>query len=384
MGMKIWDWIIVGGGIHGTYLAGLLKKYNLAGEMTILDPHHKLLSTWYEFTGRTAMKYLRSPGSHSLAESYTDLAAFARKAGRTKEFIEPYNRPSLSLFNHHSQRIIQKWGLDNHLTVDRVHNIQRKGDLFLLQGGKEYYSRRVILAMGIGEQPALPQGALSDPRCAHLFGQENPWPPAGAEKIALIGGGISGCQYALELADKGFQVTIYSQHPLKKGKFDGDPALVGPKLMEDYRLISDYRQRRAWLTRYRYPGTLPWDIYSRMEETLEKHTLDFIVKKLDSENWGDLAGFDRIIASTGFAKKPPGWRWLEPFAQKESLAVAPDGYPITDVYLQWMPGLYLTGPLSELETGTSALNIQGAHRSGIRILNHLLGGENIYRFKRLS
>ncbi|WP_028975314.1 NAD(P)-binding domain-containing protein [Spirochaeta cellobiosiphila] len=381
--MKQWDWIIVGAGMHGSYLGGLLRKYRPHDSLLIIDPHDSLLSVWNDFTSRTGMKFLRSPGSHSLSESYTDLSCYAKKKGRSDEFIEPYNRPSLSLFNDHCEHIISEYQLQDHFLQDEITFLDHDGEFFYLHSlnNNSYYSKNVILAMGISHTPSIPHWAEKLDNITHLFGSS--FSLADKNKVAIIGGGISGCQLAIKLAPHK-QVTLYNPTPLKERKFDGDPALVGPKLMEDYQKLDSYTERRQWLKKYRYPGTLPWDIFQEVNQCIQDGQVQLELCEINGSNYKELQSFDQVILSTGFEKKVPGQSWLQPFAEKHKLPTAPDGYPIPDKYARWMTGLYLTGPLSELEIGTSALNIQGAHRTGIRILNYLYNQNDIYKFRKPS
>ena len=50
-----------------------------------------------------------------------------------------------------------------------------------------------------------------------------------------------------------------------------------------------------------------------------------------------------------------------------SLPCASCGYPIVDESLRWHPGVYVSGPLAELELGPVSRNIAGARRAGDRI-----------------
>jgi hypothetical protein len=49
------------------------------------------------------------------------------------------------------------------------------------------------------------------------------------------------------------------------------------------------------------------------------------------------------------------------------LPLAPCGYPVLDQRLCWAPGLYVSGPLAELEIGPVAQNLLGARLAGERL-----------------
>ncbi|MBL8151238.1 MAG: hypothetical protein JNN15_15045, partial [Blastocatellia bacterium] len=44
------------------------------------------------------------------------------------------------------------------------------------------------------------------------------------------------------------------------------------------------------------------------------------------------------------------------------------GYPIVDRSLKWHPGIYVSGPLAELELGPTARNIIGARTAAEKLL----------------
>jgi hypothetical protein len=49
------------------------------------------------------------------------------------------------------------------------------------------------------------------------------------------------------------------------------------------------------------------------------------------------------------------------------LPIAPCGYPLVNSALCWTDGLYVLGPLAELEIGPVARNITGARQAAERI-----------------
>ena len=78
------EWLIIGGGIHGVHIAArLLGEANVAPErLCIVDPGARLLERWQSCTQRTGMTHLRSPAVHHL-----DLEPWSlrRYAGKTKQ-----------------------------------------------------------------------------------------------------------------------------------------------------------------------------------------------------------------------------------------------------------------------------------------------------------
>lgn len=74
------DWLIIGGGIHGTHLALVLtRRAGVAPErLRILDPHPTLLARWHACTANTGMTFLRSGAVHHLDLHPEALARFAK------------------------------------------------------------------------------------------------------------------------------------------------------------------------------------------------------------------------------------------------------------------------------------------------------------------
>ena len=124
---KIYDWLIIGGGIHGVHISIRILSEDKTKETSIriVDPNPYLLSNWKRQTLSTKMSYLRSPSVHHLAEDPFDLRKFAGKKPRNRigKFIQPYSRPKLKFFNRHCDYLIGKYNLDRLHIQDRVEQI---------------------------------------------------------------------------------------------------------------------------------------------------------------------------------------------------------------------------------------------------------------------
>jgi len=86
------DWLIVGGGIHGTHLALYLTQRRRVplDRLRILDPYPEPLALWEHHTANVGMTYLRSGHAHNLHYDPFSLITFARtQAGQPlAEFLE--------------------------------------------------------------------------------------------------------------------------------------------------------------------------------------------------------------------------------------------------------------------------------------------------------
>jgi hypothetical protein len=210
------------------------------------------------------------------------------------------------------------------------------------------------------------------------------------------------------------------RHPPRLHQFDSDPGWVGTNLGEFY-ADADYTRRRAVIQRARHRGSMPTDVARELQLAvthgllrlvqgeitraeaipsglrLEIHvdtipglaplSVDFgraqhaaplqhRVEVTNShsypapETWHlkpETLTADTLILATGLDPRRPGGDWLEAAIHAYGLPLAPDGYPIVDGRLCWAEGLYVSGPLAELEIGPVARNIIGARLAAERI-----------------
>jgi pyruvate/2-oxoglutarate dehydrogenase complex dihydrolipoamide dehydrogenase (E3) component len=197
----------------------------------------------------------------------------------------------------------------------------------------------------------------------------------------VVGGGITAAQTALALVHQ-YQsaVTLLMRHPVRVHHFDADPCWVGLDCLKAFHAERDYTRRREMISRARHRGSLPMDVARLLQAAV---TAGLLTRQLgavtqagsDEEGWIDLqldpdAGTisaDCLILATGFDSTRPGGDWLDRAIQDYDLPVANCGYPIVDHSLRWHPGLYVSGPLAELEVGPVSRNIIGAKLTGERI-----------------
>ncbi|NJO82744.1 MAG: FAD/NAD(P)-binding protein [Blastochloris sp.] len=154
------DWLIIGGGIHGTHLAlVLLGRGKVVSErLRVLDPHETLLARWNACTAATGMAYLRSTVVHHLALDPHDLWNYAKRRGmQPTHFRGPYRRPSLALFQEHSATQIAAYGLEQtHLRGQATGMQPVHGGWCVETDQGSLMAQRVILALSIGAQHRWP------------------------------------------------------------------------------------------------------------------------------------------------------------------------------------------------------------------------------------
>ena len=388
------DWLIVGGGIHGTHLSLFLtrRKQISPERVAILDPHAAPLTLWERHTTNTGMEFLRSSHAHNLHFDPFSLVTFARtRAGeKLARFVESYSRPSLELFQAHSAHLIERYQLDRLRIQGRALGLNRVGVGWRVEtadGGIE--ARNVIVAIGNTENPFWPEWALAlreaNAPVQHVFEdgfQRDKLPPW--EHAVVVGGGITAAQTAMTLAmQQPGTVTLLMRHASRIHHFDSDPVWIDGRQLEPFHSTDDYNQRRAIVAEARHRGSMPPDVARDLQTAVDgglmtvredaivgteyrpfidrKQTITF---QLGS---GNNLNSDCVILATGFSPKRPGGAWLDSAINEYNLPLAPDGYPIIDPSLCWAEGLYVSGPLAELEVGPVSRNFIGARLAAERI-----------------
>lgn len=384
------DWLIVGGGVHGTHVSHVLvNRAGVArGRVRVLDPQEHPLETFWRATDATGMRYLRSPGVHHVDLQPHALRQFAKKGvgRRLARFAYPYDRPGLELFRAHTEHVVREHGLGSLRERCRATAITRRGHGYRVETDRGTFdSRRVVLALGLGEQLCVPAWArpfAGDTRIDHIFSSTfSREAAASARSVAIVGGGISAAQLACALAAAGTVVTVVARHALRIHMFDSDPAWLGPNAMSGFSLIRDPRERRRLIVAARHRGSMPPEIASDLRRELRSARATWLEAqpvlaeatpggvRLRLDRAPHLLEVERVVLATGFEGHRPGGTLLgEEAIDRLGLRCAECGYPLVSPRLEWTSGLFVTGPLAELELGPTARNIAGARAAGDRLL----------------
>ena len=394
----MFSWTIVGGGPHGVILANALRRVALvpSDEISIVDEHPEPLADWNRRTSACGMRYLRSPGAHGLEPDFRAIAHTACATGQSlaERSVAPYHRPSLELFRAHAHTSTS--ALKPLWITGRVAAISRRTSHAIrisLADGRHLDSQNVILAVGANPNARLPDWAVdADPqRISHVY--DPTFDPDGihpAERVAVIGGGISAVQFALALAGRlETAPLVVSRRPLSVSQFDSDPCYIGPGCMEAF-LANSVERRRAVLQSARRPGTITPGIRDRFAAAVARgavlHRVASVQSTIRSANGVTLAAADesrvgpacdRVVCATGFESGLPAANLIDQiavaFGGERDLKRDTHGYPVLGDDLSWADGLYVTGKLAELELGPSAANLIGAHNAAKRIVSSLSG-----------
>lgn len=384
--MTDFDWVIIGGGIHGVHLgARLIAQAEVdASRIRIVDPGEQLLSSWRSNTAATGMKHLRSPSVHHLDIEPWSLLRFAGKSKNRPPglFAPPYDRPALDFFNRHCDWVIEKHGLSELHTRARARSCRLAANqvVIRLDHGEDLHAKRVILAMGSVDQPLMPDWAMDAQAgipMRHVFDPRGWGIPSEPATIAVVGAGISGAQIALRVAAQGHRVELISRHKFREHQFDSDPGWLGPKYMRGFSAQSCLAQRRSMITQARHRGSAPRDVLRCLKQAISRGEIRWHQDEVEGiglrepllhlASEGRLA-VDAVLLATGFCPRRPGGRLVDGLIAESGLACAPCGYPIVGPDLAWSSRVFVSGPLAELELGPTSRNIAGARRAGDRLV----------------
>lgn len=364
--MTDYDWLIIGGGPHGRFIAASIAAAAPSSSLAVADPK-PALAAWHARAAACGMRYLRSSNAHHLGARTDSLRRFARQAGYDDTHaLGYYRRPSLTLFNAHA---MTELGAPNHMPR-AVRRLIRRNDRWraVLDDGQTRTATRVVLATGPG-QPHRPAGFE---HAEHVFDADFELGEPGAATV-IVGGGITGAQLALRAAEAGHRPCWLTRHRPVQADFDADPCYAGPRCLRPF-AQTPLAQRTALLAEARQPGTLPPDIYSAITAALAAGTIawcrgeparlaDDSIRLAD----GRLLDATRVILATGFANRTARHSLLGRAIADFELATDGAGHLFTDTALAVAPGLHVAGRPASLQLGPMAGNIKGARLAGRRL-----------------
>jgi cation diffusion facilitator CzcD-associated flavoprotein CzcO len=386
----MYDWLIIGGGVHGCTISTYLIKHGIVHteKLCIIDPHSEPMARWKRNTDRISMPNLRSPSVHHIDVDPFSLQQFGKISEEQNHFYGRYKRPSLLLFNDHSDKVISETNLKKSWHRGLVENIVKQHDSWyvMTEVGETIKAKNVVIAISVNDQPLIPKWveelvAHNPERVHHIFDDKLPELSEMKAPMAIIGGGITAVHLAIKMSRKyPGEVTLIKRHPFRIHDFDSDPGWLGPKRQVPYRKVRDYAMRREKIKEARLKGSVPREVFHTVKKLEAEQKLHIVNGEVDSYKANSefltmnvsstTLQVRHILLATGFVPTRPG-KWIEGLIEAENLSCAYCGYPIVDKNLQWCPHLYVMGPLAELEMGPIARNISGARQAAERIVASL-------------
>jgi hypothetical protein len=387
------DWLIIGGGVQGTYLSHLLTgQLGVSLDaIRVLDPLPSALSRWQQMTDNTGMRFLRSPAAHHIGIRTNELLDFAREhhANWQAQFLEPYLRPSLDLWNAHAASVIAGHRLEELRIRGSAREIARSGKGFRVDTDAGIISsRRVILAIGNShalEYPAMTADSVrSSDRVRHVFDAQFIRREIGnTEHVLIVGSGVTAVQLALALAQRtAGSVRILTDRLPTISWFDSEPGWNGPRLLGKLTDITDPDARLALLNESRIRGSFPGDSAAELLQAMLDGRIDFCIARLLSVSEADSQvsvkftldleqssiQVDRLVYATGFSREIPATEFISSTAASLSLATVAPGWPVLNEFCEWTDELYVCGALAQLTLGPVSRNISGVRSFGRLLL----------------
>lgn len=375
---RIFEWVIVGAGIHGCHIAICLRASGIPGEdLLLLDRFPSPMAQWSKSTARTGMRSLRSPAVHGLDVSPYALFDCADRLphGGPSPFNPPYERPDYTYFQAHCQQLVDMHGLSDRLLAREALRLEAQDDHYVLSTkGPEVRAHRVVLAVG-QPPPCRPLWAQDRARIRHVFDPD--WSGAPQSHHVVVGGGLTAAQVALSLSQQS-SVTILHRHPWRVHQFDADPCWMGPKCYNATYLEASPQARREMISQARHRGSITPETWEELERAVQAGTVRCLQTevervtdtrlKLSDGSW---LPYSQVTLATGFALRRPGGDLVDRLVASLDLPVGPCGFPLLTPDLQWRERLYVSGGLAELSLGPVARNISGAREAALRILGPL-------------
>ncbi|AXR83386.1 FAD/NAD(P)-binding protein [Natrarchaeobaculum sulfurireducens] len=391
---------IVGGGIHGTYLAQRLLEETAVerSDLRIVDPHERLLESFRRKARACEMSSMRSTFVHHVGTEPFGLEEFAEARDRGDELLptqEYPRRPSLSLFLDHADHVIGRYDLESLHHRTSVESIQPRANdevdgSFVLEtpDGDSLVARAVVVAIGHGGRYRRPAWADGVDGISHVWDDAFD-PNTAVDETTVVGGGITAAQLATTLTERE-SVTLLSRTELETETVEADPLWINWNHVERqlHRHPPGSRRRLDVLYSAQNRGTIPPRLVSALESAADRDALSIRQGAVRSarvvdgrvrlllETGGCLPA-DRVVLATGFESV-----FEHPFVGHVADACGLErgyrGMPILeDETLAWRrttgdaSRLFVTGALAAGTAGPLAGTVIGARRAADRICDSI-------------
>ena len=398
-GFQPYEYVIIGGGIHGTCLANYLLaegEYSHQ-DIRLVEPREQLLASFATKARQCGTRTLRSTFVHHIDTEPFSLESFAEGAGREAELVstENYpNRPTLNLFLDHARYVIGRRGIDECHLRSRVTGVTKAGTgdrLEVQTDAGSLEACHAVLAIGLGGSRTVPTWGMSLPDDAplvHVWDDE--FDPMTAAEFSgptfVVGGGITAGQLACRLSEH-TDVTLLSRHDLEIELTEAHPYWINWRHIEQeiHTLPPGSKARLDRIRAARNDATVPPYVERRLDEARNRGDLEIRYGEVTCAHaTGDglLVWFDdgttatnaQVVLATGL-DPVPDHPLVRAVAESLSLERGADGFPVLDDRtLAWQgidgsrSAVYVSGALAEPTVGPFARNIVGARRVAERLL----------------
>ncbi len=388
------DWLIVGGGIHGTYIARELREAGVsADDLAVVDSDGELLASFRRKARACGMETLRSNYVQHVGPSPFGLEHFAEANDRDEELVPTHNsqpRPTLDLFLDYAEHVVDRFDLQELVREATVTGIHGDEPLVVETTAASIEAANVVLAVGPGERFSRPDWARDSERVEHVWDEQTP--PAKrveeGERVWVVGGGTTAAQFATSVTDRAGSVVLCSRHPLRVALREADPKWLNWQHIakELHSLPAGSQARYDRIRDARNEGTVPPYLERKLDGSanLERRHEE-ITGVVETDDGLLLTGqretghrADRIVLATGF-EPVSDHPFVDRVADSLDLERGYRGMPVLDDdTLAWRTQngdcsrVFVTGRLAEGTLGAFAGNIPGARRAAERIVESRL------------
>ncbi|MEM9131950.1 MAG: hypothetical protein AAF962_03640 [Actinomycetota bacterium] len=374
------DTLVVGAGPHALTVVSrwICERPARVDDVVIVDPAGTWMQEWYRQLHRQRIDVLRSPGVHhpdpdamALLHAHrfrTQPTCRGGSAGKGA-LRGPLRRPATGAFDHFCRNLVTRTGLTDRVVQARVVQLVPITDAAspwrweaALSDGARLRVRQVVWAGNPRVRCVPAEVELAD---AVMHSGEVDVATAGpGQRIAVLGGGQTAGQLALEAARAGAEVALISRGPRRVVELDVEAGWLMDDHLVPFRSIADLGERRRVAERARR-GSMSTDLVDDLARSAVRWFADAGELSARPDGEGAVVGVagaridvDRVWVATG---STPDLR-AEPVLARRAADGAPhvDGWPILDDRLRWEDGLLIVGGLAALTLGPAAGNLGGA------------------------
>lgn len=155
--------------------------------------------------------------------------------------------------------------------------------------------------------------------------------------------------------------------------FDADPGWLGPKNMNHFLNIESSLERQSIIQHERHKGSMPRELYLRLKKHIQSGRLIIHKENILSVDQHQIhteqaaIPYDFILLATGFEPTLLKQPMIQSLIKNEDAPLTRCGLPSISSELEWLPQLFVSGGLADLELGPFARNIMGGREAAQRI-----------------
>ncbi|MEM7341592.1 MAG: hypothetical protein AAF467_23290 [Actinomycetota bacterium] len=374
------DTLVVGAGPQALTVAArwLCGRPALVASLMVVDPAGSWMAGWDAAFDRQRIDVLRSPGVH---HPDPDSMAFIKTRDRwgrssadtascsVETAVGPLQRPTTTAFRAFCDDLLRRTSLSDRVIPAAVVEIEpASGDHPDLQWSARLSTGQIVRARQVvwAGNPCLrrvPDGIELGDRIIHGSDVDVRVVDPG-QRIAVIGGGQTAGQLALEAARRGAVVTLLRRGAAEVADLDVDAGWLMDDHLTPFRAIGDPEERRREVERARR-GSMTSDLRDALRAAAVTQLNDAGAVAAWSSEHGPTVGLagvechvDHVWCATGTV---PDLR-ADPALAQLAAGGAPHvaGWPILTDDLEWLDGFHVVGALAALTIGPAAGNLGGA------------------------